>query len=92
MLFSVKPAACCIAEESALGGEGPNAVLCETCSVLLCVLNPTRVDNSNVESLKLRAHLGTDGPIGLRPALHHGPYIYIVKFAYNTKQNEKLEV
>ena len=62
MLFSAKPAACCcIADESALGGEGPNAVLCETCSVLLCVLNPTRVDNSNVESLKLRAHLGTRG-------------------------------
>ena len=28
-----------------LGGAGPNAVLCETCIVLLCVLEQPRVDN-----------------------------------------------
>ena len=36
MLFQVAPA---------LGGVEPNAVLCKTCSVLLCVLEQPRVDN-----------------------------------------------
>jgi hypothetical protein len=31
----------------ALGGVGPNAVLCKTCSVLLCVLEQPRVDTSS---------------------------------------------
>jgi hypothetical protein len=30
---------------SALGGAGPNVVLCKTCSVLLCVLQQPIVDN-----------------------------------------------
>ena len=33
---------------SALGGVGPNAVLCKICSMLLCVLEQPRIDNSRV--------------------------------------------
>ena len=41
----------------ALGGVWPNVVLCKTCSVLLCVLEQPRVDNSSAVSLKRRAQL-----------------------------------
>jgi hypothetical protein len=37
---------------SALGGSGPNAVLCKTCSVLLCVLAQPMVDNSSAGLIK----------------------------------------
>jgi hypothetical protein len=37
----------------ALGGEGPTAVPCKTCSVLLCVLEQPRVYNSNWLALRI---------------------------------------
>ena len=33
--------------ELILGGEGPNAVLCKTCSLLVCVLEQPRVEKSS---------------------------------------------
>ena len=42
----------------ALGCEGPNAVLCKTCSVLLCILEQSRVANSSTGLIK------ASGPIG----------------------------
>ena len=51
----------------ALGGAEPNAVLCKTYSVLLCVLELPRVDKSSAGPPTRRAPLGTIGPIGLRP-------------------------
>jgi hypothetical protein len=47
----------------------PNAVLCKSCSVLPCVLEQPRVDNSSDGSSKRGSQLGTIGPIGLRPPL-----------------------
>jgi hypothetical protein len=44
-------------------------ILCKTCSVLLCVLEQSRVDNSNVGHLKREIQLGGIGPNGLMPAL-----------------------
>ena len=40
---------------TALGGAGPNAVLCTTCSVLLCILEQPRADNSSAGSNWLKA-------------------------------------
>jgi len=52
-----------------LGDEGPNAVHCKTCSVLLCVLEQPKVENYSTWPLKRGTQLGTIGPVGLRPAL-----------------------
>ena len=38
----------------ALRGAGTNAVLCNSCSVLLCVLEQPRVDNSSGRPIKSR--------------------------------------
>ena len=59
---------------SVLGGVGPNAVLCKTCSVLLCVLEHLRGDNSSAGP-----YLEAIGPIGLRLvlAIHVMIYIFI---------------
>ena len=57
---------------SVLGGVGPNAVLCKTCSVLLCVLE-------QLSQLQRGPQLGAIGPIGLRLvlAIHVMIYIFI---------------
>jgi hypothetical protein len=49
--------------------RGLNAVLCNTYSVLLCVLEQPRVDDSSMEPIKSGIQLGTISPIGLRSAL-----------------------
>ena len=51
--------------------RGP-IVVCETCSVLLCVPEQQSVDNSSAGPLKRGAQLGAISPIGLRPALGTG--------------------
>ena len=60
-------------DRAGIGGAGSNGVLCKTCSVLLCLLEQPRVDNSSLETPvwdpKSRAQFGTIGPVGLRPAL-----------------------
>jgi len=45
-------------------------VLCNSCSVLLCVLEQPRVYNSSAGSFRRDALFGEIDPIGLRPALH----------------------
>ena len=57
-----------------LGGVGPNAVLCKTYSVLLCVLEQPRVDNSSSGP-----KLGAICPIGLRSVLPQGISISLLK-------------
>ena len=49
--------------------RGLNAVLCNTCRVLLCVLEQPRVDDSSKGPLKRGIQLGTISPIGSRSAL-----------------------
>ena len=53
----------------ALGDAGFNAVLCKTYSVLLCVLNQSRVVDSSTEPFKRGAKLRARDPIVLRPVL-----------------------
>jgi hypothetical protein len=42
----------------ALGGAGPNDVLCKSCNVLLCVLGQPKVDNSSAGLPNVEAQLG----------------------------------
>ena len=49
--------------------RGP-IILCKSCSVLLCVLEQPRVDNSNAGSLKRGAQLGAIDPIAIRLCLY----------------------
>ena len=61
---------------AALGGAGPNAVLCKTCSVFLCVLEQPRVDNSSAESIGRDVQLGS---INLWPDLSVYSYTITLK-------------
>jgi hypothetical protein len=51
----------------ALGDAGPNAGLCKTYSVLLCVLKQPRVVDSSAEPFKRGVKLRARDPIVLRP-------------------------
>ena len=53
----------------ALGDAGPNAGLCKTYSVLLCVLKQPRVVDSSTEPFKRGVKLRARDPIVLRPVL-----------------------
>lgn len=50
-----------------LGGSVLNDVLCQTCNVLLCILEQLRVYNFSLVPLKFGALLEAIGPVVLRP-------------------------
>ena len=69
---------CTVPAGQALGGAGPNAVLCKTCSVFLSVLEQLRVDNSSTVPLKSWTQLEAVGRIDLKAVPHVPVYVILI--------------
>ena len=61
----------CYRSGSTLGCAGPIDVFCKTCSVLLCLLEQTRVDNASVWPFKRGVQYDTIGPVSVWSILVH---------------------